>query len=333
MEKRKVHLVLETGSLSGGVRIVAEVANRLAARDWEVLIWSVNPEDTLTSWMPLHPKVEWVSFYRTGTIQDYEQLAYVLAKQSGIKVATYWRTAYPVTACSKPGEGYYLIQDVESSYSSIPMVQKNILDTYELGLHHFTTSRWVEKQLNADYMGIAIDTDFYKRDPRIAKDRLTILAVARQQSLKGWDILTEVMRRLSVRGLGVTLFGLSKEMRVFVPPAVYHHRLSDEEIRNLYNSSYVFLSTSRHEGFNLTALEAMACGTPVVKTPDDGSDEYVDDGGNCLIGKDAQELVDKILSIMSNNELYRSISGNGVITAKAYQWPKVIDRLEKIFTT
>lgn len=329
MVKRDVHIVCETGSLSGGVRVIGEVANRLHRRGWKVKIWSVNPKETLTSWFKLDEGVDWISLFRTGTIQDYEQLVWVLNKQEGIKMATYWRTAMPVDQSSRSGEAYYLIQDVETSYASAPMMQRTIMDTYELGLHHFTTSRWVESQINADYMGIGVDTGFYRRIG-VPRDRLKVIATARQVYLKGWDTLCEVNRHLRAKGIGVTMYGLSEKMRVFVPPEQYFNNLNDEGVLQMYNTAAVYISTSNHEGFNLTALEAMACECPVVKTRDDGSDEYIDDGGNCLVGKDASDLTDKVLTVMGSVELTKTLGQNGLFTAQRYPWDAAIDRLEKI---
>lgn len=48
-------------------------------------------------------------------------------------------------------------------------------------------------------------------------------------------------------------------------PNVYHvSSVEHEDLAGLYRLADVFLSTSRREGFGLTVVEAMACGTPVV---------------------------------------------------------------------
>jgi glycosyltransferase involved in cell wall biosynthesis len=128
----------------------------------------------------------------------------------------------------------------------------------------------------------------------------------------------------------MTMFGLAPKMRVFVPPEQYFNDLNDEGVLNMYNTASVYVSTSSHEGFNLTALEAMACECPVVKTRDEGSDEYTDDGGNCLVGKDAVDLTNKILTVLGSVNLSKTLSQNGLFTAQRYTWDAAIDRLEKI---
>ena len=45
----------------------------------------------------------------------------------------------------------------------------------------------------------------------------------------------------------------------------------------------MFVQTSRHEGFCLPVLEAMAAGAPVVCTDADGNRDFCRDGENCLM--------------------------------------------------
>ena len=65
--------------------------------------------------------------------------------------------------------------------------------------------------------------------------------------------------------------------------ARYFERPSDERVNELFNQATVFVQTSRHEGFCLPLLEAMAAGTPVVSTDAHGNRDFCRDGENCLI--------------------------------------------------
>lgn len=328
--KPKVMFVVETGSLAGGVRVIGEYANRLAERGWPVEIWSVNKKETM-SWFPLHKSVKWIDFLRTGTITDYEQLEYVLSRQDGFKIATFWRTAPVASSASKPGEGFYLIQDIETSYTSAKMVKDVVMSTYDMGLHNITTSRWVESNLGrpCDYVGIGIDTDFYSSNGN-RRDRLSVIGMARMNALKGWAMMMEVSRKLRNYGASVTLFGSQKGLRLLSGLDGYIIQPSDREVVSLYSSASCFVSTSTHEGFNLTALEAMACGCPVVKTRDDGSDEYCIDGMNCLIGSDGNQIAGKVMSVLSSHVLSDKLAKNGLDTAARYNWRDAVDRLENL---
>ena len=327
-EKLPLHIVLETGSMAGGVRVVGEIANRLVNRGWEVDIWSVNPKETLTSWFELSHKIKWYSFLRKGTTEDYDQLCAVLGKQPGWKLATFWRTAYPVwLACEQQGKGLYLVQDVETSYTSQPVAAEMVLKSYTQPLRKVTTSRWVEKQLGCEYIGIGID-HFYKVLGSSTRNNQP-LAIERRQALKGWSDLMEINRYLTVAGKKLTTFGQDSGLKTFVR---FNHIIkpTDRDVRKLYNEYGCFVSASRHEGFNLTVLEAFACGCPVVTTNADGNMEFCEDGVNCLIGNNPLDMAEKILGVLADKTLANKLSKAGLEVPRRYQWRDVIERLEKI---
>ena len=54
---------------------------------------------------------------------------------------------------------------------------------------------------------------------------------------------------------------------------------SDTELAALYCRAWLYVSPSTYEGFGLPYAEALACGTPVVATPNDGSREMLAAGG------------------------------------------------------
>ena len=98
---------------------------------------------------------------------------------------------------------------------------------------------------------------------------------------------------------------------------------------SLMKSSRIFVSPSTREGFGMAALEANACGIPVVTVNHD-MNAVMD-----LIGKDTGlicqpnevELSQAILSL-----LRQSISGNRCIeAARQYDWDAICNRAERVY--
>lgn len=337
--KRPIYWVLETGSLAGGVRVVGEYANRLAQRGWDVQIWSANPKQSM-GWFSLDSRIKWKSFWATGTTLDYQPLADLLEKIDGVKIATFWRTAPIVNDVSKPGEGYYLVQDREDSYGGFPILDEFILSTYAMPIQKVTTSRWVEKQLSdTTYIGLGIDS-FWKETRKAGERKNYALACARKQALKGWNELCEACRYLNREGRKLTTFGLDERSSMVGDFTHYGAKVdkerrmveavSDRKIRELYSEAGVFISTSRHEGFSLMPLEAMACYCPTVVTNADGNMEYVEDGINCLIATDPEDVCQKTIEVLTNRKLAASLAKEGAKAPKRYKWEDAVTRLENV---
>jgi glycosyltransferase involved in cell wall biosynthesis len=98
-------------------------------------------------------------------------------------------------------------------------------------------------------------------------------------------------------------------------------------------ASDVFVLPSLSEGFPLTVLEAMASGLPIVTTRVRGLPEIVTEGENGFLvePKNPQQLAEKILLILKNDELRLKMSLNNREKAKQYRWESVVDKLEKIY--
>lgn len=125
----------------------------------------------------------------------------------------------------------------------------------------------------------------------------------------------------SVRRLGLT-------GRVdFVPPQP-HHRLSA-----YYRAADVCLVPSRSESFGLVALEAAACGTPVVASDVGGLRTLVDHGrtGYRVDGRSPRELAAAAEVILADPDLAEAMAGRATAMAAGYTWAATAGRARRIY--
>ena len=91
----------------------------------------------------------------------------------------------------------------------------------------------------------------------------------------------------------------------------------------------MFVQTSRHEGFCLPPLEAMAAGAPVVCTDAHGNRDFCRDGENCLMVEPEPAAVAAGLErVLTDAALRERLVAGGLATVGEYAWERRIDQLE-----
>lgn len=179
-------------------------------------------------------------------------------------------------------------------------------------------------------------------------DRPVLLFVGRIQPLKGPDVAIRALAALGrpdallliVGGASgaegdvetdrahqlVADLGLQDQVQ-FVPPQP-HHILS-----TYYRAADVVLVPSRSESFGLVALEAAACGVPVVASAVGGLLTLVDDGVTGFLIRDRApgEFAKAIARILDEPTLAASMSLTSAARAKRYTWSFAAARLRRLY--
>jgi len=181
--------------------------------------------------------------------------------------------------------------------------------------------------------------------------RPLLLFVGRIQPLKAPDLAIRALRSLDARGhrdaelviVGgasgsagdvqetearalVDELGLHDRVR-FVPPQP-HHMLS-----SWYRAADVVVVPSRSESFGLVALEAAACGVPVVASSVGGLVSLVDDGCTGLLveGRDPDAYAVAIAKVLDDPQLADDMGRAAVERAKRYTWAFAAARLRRLY--
>ena len=104
------------------------------------------------------------------------------------------------------------------------------------------------------------------------------------------------------------------------------------DIHRFYAIADFFLLTSRHEGFCIVAMEALAFGMPVISTRVAGVVEYLKEGENgFFIESDADDLAQAIHRVLSLTPLERGrIKTAGEETANAYSIDRYGQEINRI---
>lgn len=99
----------------------------------------------------------------------------------------------------------------------------------------------------------------------------------------------------------------------------------DETLARLYRESWVFAYPSTYEGFGIPYLEALASGTAVVCSPNDGA-RYVlgDSSPGAIVADDA--FADRLTTLLLDADARRQVQTGGLARARTLSWDAVADR-------
>lgn len=175
--------------------------------------------------------------------------------------------------------------------------------------------------------------------------------VGRIQPLKGGDVAVRALSALRGRGFpaaslvviggpsgphghdeldrlhaSVAELGLEGSVRFLAPQP--HELLS-----TWYRAADVCLVPSRSESFGLVALEAAACGTPVVAAAVGGLSTLVEDGvtGFLVEGRDPEVFAERAALLLKDDTLAWSLSTEAAARARSYTWSVTAARLRRLY--
>jgi glycosyltransferase involved in cell wall biosynthesis len=113
----------------------------------------------------------------------------------------------------------------------------------------------------------------------------------------------------------------------------YYRRFPDiDKVREIYNRSKVWFSTSKDEGLPNPILEAMACGAAVVSSDNPGSRELIQDGRNGLIIKhgDNTSMVEKIIELYDDEQMRTDFANRSKEIINMFDWEIAVNKMTEI---
>ena len=122
---------------------------------------------------------------------------------------------------------------------------------------------------------------------------------------KGW-LYDEIFERVEV-------LRLSGHVR-------FIHDVPDADLPGLYNAAGVLATPSFYEGFGLPALEAMACGTPVVVADRASLPEVVGEAGLLVNPDDPDDIARALARVLTDEPLRTRMQELGLAQSARFTW-------------
>ncbi|GAB4460939.1 MAG: glycosyltransferase family 1 protein [Anaerolineae bacterium] len=99
----------------------------------------------------------------------------------------------------------------------------------------------------------------------------------------------------------------------------------------LYSGATALVMPSFYEGFGLPALEAMACGAPVVASDRASLPEVVGPAGVLVNPDDAAHIADALRRVVVDSELRASLAREGLARARAFTWRRTAEVVLRVY--
>jgi D-inositol-3-phosphate glycosyltransferase len=185
------------------------------------------------------------------------------------------------------------------------------------------------------------------------EDRM-VLYVGRIEPLKGVDTLIEAMSCLQLkeeRPVHLAIIGgdpaaspqeMSAEMARLQKlcddlsvgqTVVFLGKRDQDKLPYYYSAAELVVMPSHYESFGMVALEAMACGTPVIASEVGGLAYLVRDGetGFTIPDQEPEMLCEKISWLLNDRKLHATMSQRAVAYAQDYAWDKIAAQILDVY--
>jgi glycosyltransferase involved in cell wall biosynthesis len=201
-----------------------------------------------------------------------------------------------------------------------------------------------------------VNTEQFRPNPAAAAaerrqlgiDQRVVLYVGRVCQQKGSDVLLSAVEELNRRRSDVRLvvagpvgqFGRKDDPERWVERigrvgGLYLGAVEEDRLAAVYNLADVFVMPTRQlEMFGMAAVEAQACGKPVIASDCGGLREVVppECGARFPVG-DAARLAEEIEKLIDYPSRHASCSASALRNAAGYRWGAICDTLEALYTS
>ncbi|NOU51791.1 glycosyltransferase family 4 protein [Pseudoalteromonas sp. JBTF-M23] len=209
---------------------------------------------------------------------------------------------------------------------------------------------WYSKQNVIVSESAGVDFDLFKPQSEVIKDKFNLGYVSRIDEGKGWPELLKAIaliksktpERLSSFELNMYGTGAQvEELRQMIDSLKlnslvrYHGALAQSQLVEQYNAMSAFIFPTHRESFGLVAVEALACGTPVLASNISPVNEVVKHGINGLLFdvKNEHSIAKSIIELIDMKpERYQEMKRSTRSSVLCYESNNVISTLNENLT-
>ena len=189
-----------------------------------------------------------------------------------------------------------------------------------------------------------IDLNVFYPDSKIRKIPFKLVTVASADvPLKGLDYLLKALSDLAevYSDISLSIIGEQKKgghterliKKLNLEKRVnFFSNLTQEDLRKTYCEAELAIIPSLYEGFGFAAIEAMACGVPLISSSGGALPEVIKDTGIIIPPKNVKEIYNSIDFLLSSPKSAKELAEKGLQRANSkFSWTAIAKQLEKVY--
>lgn len=350
-KNKKIFFIMNTLGLTGGVKAIFEHANLLSEKSYEVnLVHLLNIDNNVINFLKAlmkklkykitkYARPNWFKLNEKIKILRLININKLKLSIDDIIIATSNETADFVSLLkSNSNHKFYFIQDYESWTRDNELVDK----TYKYNnLEQITTTKTLASLLKdkfnkeAHIVEYGVNQIFFLEQGKEKEisDSINILMLFHFLPKKGFEIGLEAIKELKskYKNIKLNVFG-AYQIKSKSSIDNFYFKPSQEELRNIYKQTDIFLYPALEEGFGITLMEAAASKCAIITTNVGWAKEYGKDFENMMFIKknNIEDIVEKIEILINDKTLREKLGQRANILAKDFSWEKSNNKFEKI---
>jgi glycosyltransferase involved in cell wall biosynthesis len=180
-----------------------------------------------------------------------------------------------------------------------------------------------------------------KQSYESSPDTFCLLNVGTNHQRKNIDNILKSLILLRDRGVPVKLWKVGSEFSLEQQKLIRSHSLEPMitfistpdkiTLLKLYNAADALLAPSLYEGFGLTILEAMACGTPVISANVSSLPEVAGEAAILVNPLDVQAIANAVYALQSDEKLRQSYIEKGFARTKQFSWRSSTEQVVEVY--
>ena len=327
---KNIAFVLPSMQISGGVQVVMKHCAILKKAGYDVMIINDN-----TGNENIWKDGEEINVLSSKRDMFHGRLDYV--------VGTLWATMDWVNGYQNIGEREYLVQNYETEFYEFGnFFRFRANQSYSMKhVRYITISTWCRNWLkdafgqDAAYVPNGLECDMFPaKERRLNGRKIRILVEGNSEDYyKNVDESFQIIDQLDPEKFEVWYMSYQGKPKKWYRVDEFLHQVPYRLVPDVYRKCDILLKSSLLESFSYPPLEMMATGGYVVVRPNDGNQEYLRDGENCILydGNNLHSAVDAIYKIVEEEALQKKLFINGLATAKGRDWKNYEKEITKVY--